>query len=76
LRAVNRNTEKGKNRILTLPGIVASPLLQEKYFFIAYISPQIPTSVNRADISVHSTDSSSTYGALRAVKGTEEGYEL
>ena len=66
------------NRTLTSPSIVASPSLQRAYFFIALLRLahlEAPTPLHRGESSGDLTDFSSTNGALRAVKGTQEGDE-
>ena len=66
------------NRTLTSPSIVASPSLQRSFFIallrLAHL--EAPTPLHRGEISGDLTDFSSTNGALRAVKGTQEGDEL
>jgi len=65
------------NCTLTSSGIVVSPQLQRTQFFVAFDSPlEASMPLDRGDISSDLTDFSSTNGALRAVKWTEESNEL
>jgi hypothetical protein len=62
------------NRTMTSPDSVVSPPLQRTKFFIALISPgSTHAAGDRRGISGDLTDFASTNGALRAVKGTQEG---
>jgi hypothetical protein len=64
------------NRTMTSPDRVVSPPLQRTHFFIALISHgSTHAAGDRAGISGDLTDFTSTYGALRIVKGTHEGNE-
>ena len=65
------------NRTMSSPDSVVSPPLKRTQFFIALISPGSSQAAgDRRGISGDLTDFTSTYGALRAVKGTQEGDEL
>jgi hypothetical protein len=75
-RAVNSNIEKGKNRILTSPDIVASPCNKKNTSLLRISQLEAPTPLDRADFSGDLTDFSSKNRAFRVVKGTEEGNEL
>ena len=61
------------NRTSTLSNFVVSSPLERTQFFIAWM--HVPTQMDRGGISGDLTDFSSTYTALRAVKGTEKGNE-
>ena len=60
------------NRTLTLLDIAPSPSLQPIQLFIALKSPGCTNAAESRCISGDLTDFSSTNGALRAVKWTEE----
>ena len=61
------------NRTLTSLGIVARPSLHSSSSRLTHL--EAPTPLHRGESSGDLTDFSSTYGALRAVKGTQEGDE-